>query len=52
MGLGLQLRGLIEIHREGRLVLAAMESEVLSNLTSYDGVVGSVFAPSGWEWLF
>ena len=41
-GLGLLLRGLIEIHRESRLVLAAMDSEVLSNLASYDGVVRSV----------
>jgi len=41
-GLELFLRGLIEIHREHRLVLAAMESEVLSNLTSYDQVAESV----------
>ena len=41
-GLGLLLMGLIEIHRESRLVLAAMDSEVLSNLASYDGVVRSV----------
>lgn len=41
-GLGLLLEGLIEIHRESRLVLAAMDSEVLSNLASYDGVVRSV----------
>ena len=41
-GLGQLLKGLIEIHRESRLVLAAMDSEVLSNLASYDGVVRSV----------
>ena len=41
-GLGQLLMGLIEIHRESRLVLAAMDSEVLSNLASYDGVVRSV----------
>ena len=41
-GLGLLLKGLIEIHRESRLTLAAMDSEVLSNLASYDGVVRSV----------
>ncbi len=41
-GLGLLLEVLIGIHREGRLVLAAMDSEVLSNLASYDGVAGSV----------
>jgi AcrR family transcriptional regulator len=41
-GLELLLRGLIEIHREQRLVLAAMDSEVLSNLASYDRVAESV----------
>jgi len=33
---------LIEIHRGERLVLAAMDSEVLSNLISYDQVAESV----------
>ena len=41
-GLGLLLESLIEVHREARLILAAMDSEVLSNLASYDGVAGSV----------
>ena len=33
---------LIEIHRKERLVMAAMKSEVLSNLASYDKVTESV----------
>jgi AcrR family transcriptional regulator len=37
-GLGWLLETLIGVHREERLVLAAMESEVLSNLASYDEV--------------
>jgi len=41
-GLELLLETLIDIHREERLVLAAMESEVLSNLTSYDQVAESI----------
>jgi AcrR family transcriptional regulator len=41
-GLELLLETLIEIHREERLVLAAMESEVLSNLAEYDRVAESV----------
>jgi len=41
-GLELLLKTLIEIHREERLALAAMESEVLSNLTTYDRVAESV----------
>jgi AcrR family transcriptional regulator len=41
-GLRLFLEGLIDIHREDRLVLAAMESRVLSNLASYDQVAESV----------
>jgi AcrR family transcriptional regulator len=41
-GLELLLDNLIDIHREERLVLAAIESEVLSNLTSYDQVAESV----------
>ena len=41
-GLELLLETLIDIHREDRLVLAAMESEVLSNLTSYDRVAESI----------
>ena len=41
-GLELLLETLIDIHREDRLVLAAMESEVLSNLTSYDRVTESI----------
>jgi AcrR family transcriptional regulator len=36
------LGALIEIHHDERLVLAAMESEVLSNLVVYDGVAESV----------
>jgi len=43
-GLELLLETLIEIHREERLVLAAMESEVLSNLAAYDRVAESVAA--------
>lgn len=41
-GLELLLNNLIDIHREERLVLAAIESEVLSNLTSYDQVAESI----------
>ncbi len=41
-GLKLLIKTLIDIHREERLVLAAMESEVLSNLVSYDQVTESI----------
>ncbi len=41
-GLEMLLETLIEIHREERLVLAAMDSEVLSNLAAYDRVAESV----------
>ena len=41
-GLEWLLETLIGIHREERLVLAAMESEVLSNLVSYDEVAESI----------
>jgi len=41
-GLELLLETLIKIHREERLVLAAMESEVLSNLLEYDRVAETV----------
>jgi len=41
-GLELLLDNLIDIHREERLILAAIESEVLSNLTSYDQVAESI----------
>ena len=41
-GLELLLETLIEIHREERLVLAAMDSEVLSNLIAYDRVAESI----------
>jgi AcrR family transcriptional regulator len=41
-GLELLLDNLIDIHRGERLILAAIESEVLSNLTSYDQVAESV----------
>lgn len=41
-GLELLLKSLIDIHREERLVLAAMDSEVLSNLIAYDRVAESV----------
>ena len=41
-GLEMLLGRLIDIHREDRLVLAAMESEVLSNLASYDLIAQSV----------
>lgn len=41
-GLELLLETLIEIHRRERLVLAAMDSEVLSNLAAYDRVAESV----------
>jgi len=40
--LGWLLETLIGVHREERLVLAAMESEVLSNLAQYDEVAASV----------
>jgi AcrR family transcriptional regulator len=41
-GLELLLNILIDIHRGERLVLAAIESEVLSNLVEYDQVAESV----------
>jgi AcrR family transcriptional regulator len=41
-GLEFFLRNLIEIHREERLMLAAMDSEVLSNLVSYDELAESL----------
>lgn len=41
-GLEWLLETLIGIHREERLVLAAMDSEVLSNLASYDRVAESI----------
>jgi AcrR family transcriptional regulator len=41
-GLEWLLKTLIGIHREERLVLAAMESEVLSNLAQYDKVAESI----------
>jgi AcrR family transcriptional regulator len=41
-GLRLFLKNLIEIHRNARPLLAAMESEVLSNLISYDQVTDSI----------
>jgi AcrR family transcriptional regulator len=41
-GLEWLLETLIGIHREERLVLAAMDSEVLSNLASYDQVAESI----------
>jgi AcrR family transcriptional regulator len=41
-GLEWLLETLIGIHREERLVLAAMDSQVLSNLSSYDKVAESV----------
>jgi AcrR family transcriptional regulator len=41
-GLEWLLETLIGIHREERLVLAAMDSQVLSNLASYDHVAESV----------
>ena len=41
-GLEMLLETLIEVHREGRFVLAAMDSEVLSNLAVYDRVAESV----------
>jgi AcrR family transcriptional regulator len=41
-GLRLFLEGLIDIHRKDRLILAAMESKVLSNLSSYDQLAESV----------
>ena len=41
-GLILLFETLIDIHRGERLVLAAMESEVLSNLAAYDQVAESV----------
>lgn len=41
-GLEWLLETLIDIHRRERLVMAAMESEVLSNLASYDQVAESI----------
>ena len=41
-GLEFLLKTLIDIHRDERLVLAAVDSEVLSNLISYDRVAESV----------
>lgn len=41
-GLEFFLKNLIEIHREERLILAAMDSKVLSNLIAYDKVAESV----------
>lgn len=41
-GFKLLIKTLIDIHREERHVLAAMESEVLSNLVSYDQVTESI----------
>ena len=41
-GLELLLKTLIDIHREQRLVLAATEIEVLSNLTTYSQLAESV----------
>lgn len=41
-GLDKLLDVLIDVHREGRLVLAAMESMVLGNLGSYDELVAEV----------
>ena len=41
-GLELLLKSLIDIHRKERLILAAMESEVLRNLVSYDQVAESI----------
>jgi len=41
-GLELLLKTLIDIHREQRLVLAATEIEVLSNLTTYNKLAESV----------
>jgi len=41
-GLELLLETLIDIHRRERLVLAAMDSEVLSNLTLYSKVAESI----------
>ena len=41
-GLDALLDVLIEVHREGRLVLAAMESMVLGNLCAYDELAGRV----------
>jgi AcrR family transcriptional regulator len=41
-GLEVLLETLIGVHREERLVLAAMESEVLSNLVAYDQVAKSI----------
>ena len=41
-GLDALLDVLISVHREGRLVLAAMESMVLGNLGAYDELAGSV----------
>jgi AcrR family transcriptional regulator len=41
-GLEMLLKSLIDIHREERPILAAMDSEVLSNLASYDQVAESI----------
>jgi AcrR family transcriptional regulator len=41
-GLSALIDVLIAVHREERLVLAAMESEVLSNLTIYDEIAGDL----------
>lgn len=41
-GLEWLLKTLIDIHRQERLVMAAMESEVLSNLASYDQAAESI----------
>jgi hypothetical protein len=41
-GLEFFLKNLIEIHREQRLILAAVDSKVLSNLIAYDKVAESV----------
>ena len=49
-GLELLLDILIDIHRGERLVLAAIESEVLSNLAEYDQVAESVSVESLMEY--
>jgi AcrR family transcriptional regulator len=41
-GLDALLDILIEVHRENRVILAAMESEVLGNLAVYDELAGSI----------
>jgi len=48
-GLELLLKSLIDIHRKERLVLAAMESEVLRNLVSYDKVAESIVVENLFE---